>query len=233
MNPLPTHIAVIMDGNGRWAQNKDLPRVEGHRKGIETVEEITMACSDAGIKYLTLYAFSDENWERPVEEVVALMNLLVEFLSKKKQKLIDNKVKFRTIGDIDRLPGFVKDVIADVEKGTSACTGMTLLVALSYGARTEICRAIERVIKAGVKEITPESFEGFLDTKGVPDPDLLIRTSGEQRVSNFLLWQIAYAEFYFTDTLWPDFTKADLMRSIDVYMRRERRFGKTSGQMGE
>jgi len=231
MSQIPTHIAIIMDGNGRWAQDKGLPRVDGHRKGIETVEDITMACRELGVKFLTLYAFSDENWERPIEEINALMNLLVEFLHKKKQKLIDNRVKFTTIGDIDRLPGFVRSAIDDVKEATLSCDGMTLLVALSYGARTEICRAVERAVKAGKKTFSPEILESFLDTHGIPDPDLLIRTSGEERVSNFLLWQIAYSEFYFTKKLWPDFTRADLETAIEEFGRRERRFGKTSGQL--
>lgn len=231
MNPLPKHIAMIMDGNGRWAINHDQPRLEGHRKGIGTVEDITIACKNLGISYLTLYAFSDENWDRPVEEVMGLMGLLVEFLKIKKQKFLDNGIRFQTIGDFDRLPKAVRAAIEDTKNATAECDKMTLIVALSYGARTEICRAFQRASEAGVKDVTPENIAPYLDTAGIPDPDLLIRTSGELRISNFLLWQIAYSEFYFTDTLWPDFTQAELEKAIDSYRHRERRFGKTSGQL--
>ena len=196
-----------MDGNDRWAISHGLPRVEGHRKGIEVVEEITMACSDMGVKYLTLYAFSDENWERPPEEVAALMGLLVQFLRLKKEKLLKNNIRFRIIGDRDRLPKEVQDAVKDVEDATASQDKTHLIVALSYGARKEICRAFERVIETGKKEITPEDFSEFLDTKGIPDPDLLIRTSGEVRISNFLLWQVAYTEFYFTKVPWPEFDR--------------------------
>jgi undecaprenyl diphosphate synthase len=231
MNPLPKHIAIIMDGNGRWAQNLNLPRIDGHRKGIDAVEEITMAARDLGVRYLTLYAFSDENWDRPAAEVVALMDLLVKFLKLKKQKLIDNGIRFQTIGDNDRLPKYVQEAIAEEEELTRQCDKMALIVALSYGARTEICRAVEKCIEKGLSKITPELFSKFLDTNGIPDPDLLIRTSGELRVSNFLLWQIAYSEFYFLDKLWPDFGKADLAKAIEDYRKRERRFGKTGEQL--
>lgn len=231
MNDIPQHIAIIMDGNGRWAMNRDLSRVEGHKKGIEVVEDITIACRDLGVKYLTLYAFSDENWDRPVEEVKALMELLVKFLKLKRQKLIDNGIRLRSIGDNDRLPDEVRQALTDTEKATAHATDMTLIVALSYGSRTELCRSIKRMIDSGVKDITPEKLTQFLDTAEFPDPDLLIRTSGEQRVSNFLLWQIAYSEFYFTETLWPDFTKTDLEKAIQDYRQRERRFGKTSEQL--
>lgn len=231
MNPLPKHIAIIMDGNGRWAMSKGLPRIEGHRKGIEVVEEITMFAREAGIKYLTLYAFSDENWERPVEEVQALMNLLIEFLRLKRQKMIDNGIKFLMIGDSERLPAEVLKEIDATKKATANQTGMTLLVALSYGARGEICRAVNRAVAGGVKEFEPEMLSKYLDTVDIPDPDLMIRTSGELRVSNFLLWQLAYSEFYFTDIMWPEFTKENLLSAIESYCKRERRFGKTSEQL--
>ena len=226
MNPLPTHIAIIMDGNGRWALDRGLSRVEGHKKGVETVEEITIACREIGVKYLTLYAFSDENWERPVEEVKGLMNLLVEFLRIKRQKLIDNDVRFMTIGDNERLPEYVKKAIKETEEATRICNKMTLILAISYGSKNEICRAVKKLLKAGETEITPEAIEQRLDTAGLPDPDLFIRTSGELRVSNFLLWQIAYSEFYFPKKLWPDFTRLDLEIAIKDYQNRERRFGK-------
>lgn len=231
MNPIPQHIAIIMDGNGRWAKSKKKPRIEGHKKGIEAVEEITISAREAGIKFLTLYAFSDENWERPVEEVQALMNLLIEFLRLKRQKMIDNGIKFLMIGDSERLPDEVLKEVDATKKATSSQTGMTLLVALSYGARGEICRAVNRAIKAGIKEFEPEILSKYLDTIGIPDPDLLVRTSGEVRISNFLLWQLAYTEFYFTDTMWPDFSKNDLLLAIESYRGRERRFGKTSEQL--
>ncbi len=220
-----------MDGNGRWAQGRDLPRVEGHRRGIETVEEISEACRNIGVKYLTLYAFSDENWERPLDEIKALMGLLVAFLKMKRQKLIDNQIRFTVIGDRERLPGEVQAAIKDVEDATKGEKGMTLLVALSYGSRTEICRAAQKAVDAGVKELTPEAISEHLDTAGIPDPDLLIRTSGEKRISNFLLWQMAYTEFYFTEKLWPDFGRGDLEAAIKDYRQRERRFGKTSEQL--
>ncbi len=231
MNPIPKHIAIIMDGNGRWAVSHGRPRIEGHRKGIEAVENITMAANDLGVSYLTLYAFSEENWDRPLEEVKALMGLLVEFLELKRQKLVDKGVKFTTIGDFDRLPDVVKKAIDDTKKATANCKKMNLIVALSYGARAEICRALQHAIESGVKNVTPETLAPYLDTVGIPDPDLLIRTSGELRVSNFLLWQIAYTEFYFTETLWPDFSLAQLEQAIESYRQRERRFGKTSEQL--
>jgi undecaprenyl diphosphate synthase len=198
---------------------------------MEVVEDITEACRNLGVKFLTLYAFSDENWERPPDEVAALMRLLVSFLRSKKQKLITNQIRFKVIGDRQRLPGQVLEAIDDVETATTVLSGMTLLVALSYGSRTEICRAVQRAVESGAKDITPEEISGNLDTVGIPDPDLLIRTSGEKRISNFLLWQIAYSELYFTDKHWPDFTGADLEVAIEDYRRRERRFGKTSEQI--
>lgn len=220
-----------MDGNGRWATSHGFPRVEGHRKGIEIVEEITMACREIGVKYLTLYAFSDENWERPAEEVGALMGLLVQFLKLKKEKLLKNNIRFRIIGDRDRLPKEVQNAVKDVEDATASQDKLNLIVALSYGARREICRAFERVVQAGKKDITPEEFSEFLDTRGIPDPDLLIRTSGEVRISNFLLWQVAYTEFYFTKTPWPEFDRKSLENAIKEFGSRERRFGKTSEQL--
>ena len=231
MNPIPQHIAIIMDGNGRWAVSRGLSRIEGHSKGIETVEEITMACREAGIKYLTLYAFSDENWERPADEVHGLMKLLVEFLRLKKQKMIDNQIRFTAIGERKRLPKTVQGALQDIENATASLDGMTLIVALSYGSKNEICRAVERLIKKGSKVITPEAVSANLDTADFPDPDLFIRTSGEIRISNFLLWQLAYSELYFTDVMWPEFTAKDLQEAIENYRKRERRFGKTSEQI--
>jgi len=231
MNAIPRHIAIIMDGNGRWAESRGLLRVEGHRKGIETVELITEVCKDFGVEFLTLYAFSDENWERPREEVSALMGLLGQFLKAKREKLVREKIRFITIGETERLPKEVRDEIEATRVATSRDYVITLVVALSYGARTEICRAATKAVESGERVLTPEILEKHLYTTGVPDPDLLIRTSGEIRLSNFLLWQCAYTEFYFTEKSWPDFGRDDLKVAIDDYRRRERRFGKTSAQL--
>jgi len=228
MNPLPTHIAMIMDGNGRWAGLKDLPREAGHRQGAQVAEAMVEACHDRGISYLTLYAFSDENWERPVEEVVALMQLLDEFVISKRDKMKKKGIRFRTIGDISRLPDFVLNSINQTIEATAGGNKLTLTLALSYGSRAEICRAIERCQKDGIQNITPEALNGHLDTAGYPDPDLLIRTSGEYRISNYLLWQLAYTELYFTKTLWPDFTDKELDLAITDFQNRDRRYGRVS-----
>jgi undecaprenyl diphosphate synthase len=225
MNPLPTHIAIIMDGNGRWARTKGIPREEGHRRGAETAENIVEACRDMGIRYLTLYAFSEENWQRPLHEVDALMCLLQYYISAKRSKMIENDIRFRTIGDISKLP---KEVVLEIERTkeeTSKCNGMDLILAVSYSSDSEIVRAVNKLIAKGVKEVTAADISSHLDTAGIPNPDLLIRTSGELRLSNFLLWQCAYTEFYFTKVLWPDFTRKDLEEAIRDYMKRERRFG--------
>ncbi|PIR20514.1 MAG: di-trans,poly-cis-decaprenylcistransferase [Deltaproteobacteria bacterium CG11_big_fil_rev_8_21_14_0_20_47_16] len=228
MNPLPSHIAIIMDGNGRWAGQRDLPREAGHRQGAQTAEAMVEACHERGISYLTLYAFSDENWERPVEEVIALMQLLDEFVISKRDKMKKKGIRFRTIGDISRLPDFVLDSINQTISETADGNKLTLTLALSYGSRAEICRAIERCQKAGIQRITPEAIDAHLDTAGYPDPDLLIRTSGEHRISNYLLWQLAYTELYFTNTMWPEFSEADLDLAIDDYRKRDRRYGRVS-----
>jgi undecaprenyl diphosphate synthase len=228
MNPLPTHIAIIMDGNGRWAGQRDLPREAGHRQGALTAESIVEACHDRGISYLTLYAFSDENWERPAEEIVALMQLLDEFVISKRDKMRSKGIRFRAIGDISRLPKFVLESIHKTIEETSGGQRLTLTLALSYGSRAEICRAIQRCHAKGIQEITPADIDAHLDTAGYPDPDLLIRTSGEHRISNYLLWQLAYTELYFTKTLWPDFTANDLDVAIADFRGRDRRFGRIS-----
>jgi len=231
MKSLPTHIAVIMDGNGRWAAERDLPRSEGHRRGAEAIERIVRAARDRGIRYLTVYGFSEENWQRPADEVQALMELMCFFLLQKREEMVAEGTRFRVIGDIARLPGEVREEIRKTEEATKQGRGLTLVVALSYGGRQELCRAFGRLMSRGVTECTPESIDAALDTAGMPDPDLLIRTSGECRVSNFLLWQIAYAELYITEALWPDFDAAELDRALTWFAKRERRFGLTNEQL--
>ncbi len=226
MNPLPTHVAIIMDGNGRWAQARGLPRMAGHREGVEAADRIVTACREMGIAFLTLYAFSDENWERPQDEVDQLMHLLAEFLASKREKMIRNGVRLRTIGDTERLPADVQESLRATMAATQGGQQVTLILALSYGARAEICRAVERARQAGHAQITPMLLHQYLDTADFPDPDLLIRTSGEFRISNYLLWQLAYTELYFTDVLWPDFTPENFRQAVDEYRGRERRFGR-------
>lgn len=236
LKKLPQHIAIIMDGNGRWAGQKGLPRVEGHRRGSEVVDEIVTASRDLGIRYLTLYAFSMENWARPKDEITALMALLQEFLISKRPKLMQHEIRLASIGDVERLPPSVLATLRETEELTRSNDKMLLLLALSYSGKDEIVRAINELLKE--KEngafqdnfISMEQFAKYLDTAGVPDPDLLIRTSGERRISNFLLWQNAYAELYFTDVLWPDFGKEEFYKAIAEYQTRERRFGKVSDQ---
>jgi undecaprenyl diphosphate synthase len=231
MPNIPKHIAIIMDGNGRWAATNGLPRAEGHRRGAERIEAIIEACKNRGIKYITLYAFSEENWMRPGVEVIALMHLLRHFLVSKRQGMVERGVRFRAIGDIARLPSELQQDIKETERMTASCRDITMVVALSYGGRHEICRACNSLLAKGVKDATPELFAAELDTNGMPDPDLLIRTSGEYRISNFLLWQLAYAELYFTETLWPDFDDKALDLAIESYATRERRFGMISEQV--
>jgi len=231
MKKIPKHIAIIMDGNGRWANERGLSRAEGHRRGAETIENIVVACRDRGIRYLTLYAFSEENWRRPSDEVLSLMQLMRHFLVSKRAELIEERTAFRVIGDVDRLPPEVRSEIAETVEATKDGDRMTLIVALSYGGRQEICRAVNALIKRGRREFTPEVLEEGLDTRSVPDPDLLIRTSGECRISNFLLWQLAYSELYFTETLWPEFTAENLDAALESFARRQRRFGMTAGQL--
>jgi len=234
---MPGHIAIIMDGNGRWARMRGLPRIAGHREGIKSVREIVTFCREVGIEVLTIYAFSAENWKRPELEVKALMMFLEEYLQRELKTLMDNNIRFMTIGQTDKLPGSVKKWIEKVEKKTEHNTSMILNIALSYGGRTEIVDAILRIMNDITNgAIKPENidsklFSNYLYTKGLPDPDLMIRTSGETRISNFLLWQIAYAELYFTKTLWPDFRRHDLLLAILDYQHRERRFGMIEEQI--
>lgn len=231
MRTIPNHIAIIMDGNGRWAAERGLSRAEGHKRGAERIEEIIEACKERGVRYITLYAFSDENWNRPSDEVLALMQLLKHFLKSKRQGMIRKGVRFRAVGDIERLPSDLIKDIRETEEATKAGEKIMMIVALSYGSRQEICRAAEALAKKGMTEITAEVFAEHLDTAGIPDPDLLVRTSGECRISNFLLWQLAYTELYFTDVPWPDFSPEELDRAIESYSKRERRFGMTSEQV--
>ncbi|MFH0798965.1 MAG: polyprenyl diphosphate synthase [Pseudomonadota bacterium] len=231
MKNIPNHIAIIMDGNGHWAQEHGLARAEGHRRGAETIEKIVRACHDRGVKYLTLYAFSEENWMRPSEEVSGLMQLLRIFLASKRDEMLEKGIRFMTIGDVSKLSEDVGRDLAETAEATRGGKDMTLIVALSYGGRQEICRAVTNLLRAGVKEITPERFSSALYTTDIPDPDLLIRTSGEYRISNFLLWQLAYTELFFTEILWPDFGEAELDRAIKSFAGRERRYGLTSEQV--
>jgi undecaprenyl diphosphate synthase len=224
---LPRHLAVIMDGNGRWAAQRHLPRVEGHRAGIESVREVVEGSARLGIRVLTLYAFSVENWKRPVSEVSTLMMLLKRYLRLELNTLLRNNIRFHVIGRSDDLAPDIRSELALAEEQTSANTGMLFNIALNYGGRAEIVEAVRRLIDAGIPsdQIDEQRFAGFLYTAGQPDPDLLIRTSGEMRVSNFLLWQIAYAEIWVTETLWPDFRKRHLLEAILAYQKRERRYG--------
>lgn len=230
-NALPTHIAIIMDGNGRWAKERHLPRVEGHRNGVESVRATVRACGEIGIKYLTLYAFSVENWNRPKDEVDTLMKYLARYLKNEIGELNRNNVRLEVIGQIYRLPEFVQDQLKKTQAALEKNNGLTLVLALSYGGRTEIVeavRAIAEKAKAGKiepAEINEQVISQHLYTRHTPDPDLLIRTSGEMRVSNFLLWQISYAELVVLPTLWPDFRKPQLFAAIEEYARRHRRFG--------
>ncbi len=228
--PLPRHVAIIMDGNGRWAQARGLPRVAGHREGAVAVRTVTRAARRLGLEALTLYAFSLQNWSRPAEEVEALMLLLVEFLEKEQQELLDNAIRLNAIGDLERLPVQVRERLEAVRAATAAGRGMTLTLALSYGGREELVHAA-RVAVASGKPIDEAALEAGLWTRGLPGLDLLIRTSGERRISNFLLWQAAYAELYFTDTHWPAFDERELLTAVADYQARERRFGLTGEQI--
>ena len=229
---LPEHIAVIMDGNGRWAKGKGAERIFGHRNAVDAVNAVTEGCAELGIKYLTLYAFSTENWGRPKIEIDALMELLVKTLRKELQRLHDNNIRLRTIGDVGHLPKDCQQNLLDAAESTKNNTGLTLLVALSYSGRWEIVQAVKKIVEDAIagrvtpSKVTESLVASYLETAGIPDPELLIRTSGELRISNFLLWQIAYTEIFVTKTLWPDFRKEDLYGAICDYQKRERRFGK-------
>lgn len=228
---VPNHIAIILDGNGRWAKAKGLPRGYGHVKGCANLEQVCYDIKDLGVKYLTVYAFSTENWKRPEDEVQALMKLLRQYLKNCIKRSTKNNMCVRVLGDVSRLEPDMQESIRELEEVTKNNTGLHFQVALNYGSRDEMLRGMrtiaEKVEKGECKpgEITEEMFSESLDTKGIPDPDLLIRTSGEERLSNFLLWQLAYTEFYFTDVLWPDFDKNELKKAIDYYNGRDRRYG--------
>lgn len=229
----PIHIGIIMDGNGRWAKSKNLDRIEGHKRGIDTVREITTACRKLGVKHLTLYAFSEENWKRPKLEVSGLMSLLKQFLQSELKLMTDEGIRLRTIGNTSKLPLIERTVLEQTIKLTAKNTGMDLILALSYGGRDELARAMQKIVEKKIdsKDITPELISENLDTAGIPDPELIIRTSGEFRTSNFLPWQSIYSEFFVTETLWPDFNKEELNKIINDYSKRERRFGLTSEQV--
>lgn len=234
---VPAHIGIIMDGNGRWAKSKNLDRIEGHRKGIDTVREITTACRKLGVKHLTLYAFSEENWKRPTLEVSGLMSLLKIFLQSEAGLMMDESIRLRTIGNTSKLPLIERTILDQTMKLTSKNSGMDLILALSYGGRDELVRAIQKIAvkvereEIEAKDITAEMISSSLDTHDIPDPELIIRTSGEFRTSNFLPWQSIYSEYFVTETLWPDFTPAELQTIIEKFNQRERRFGLTGDQI--
>ncbi len=237
VNNLPKHIAIIMDGNGRWAKKQGAARVFGHKNAIKAVRDTTEACAELGVKYLTLYAFSTENWSRPKEEVNALMQLLVSTIRSETETLTKNNVRLFTIGNIDTLPKSCQKELQEAIEITRNNTGLQLVLALSYSGRWEILEAVRKItsdVEKGTLQtasITDEVFAQYLNTKNIPDPELLIRTSGEMRISNFLLWQIAYSEIYISDILWPDFRREHLYEAITAYQKRERRFGKISEQV--
>lgn len=239
MSRLPEHIAVIMDGNGRWAKQQGKIRIFGHQNGVGAVRAISEACAELGVRYLTLYAFSTENWNRSQMEVDALMKLLSKTIAEETSTLNKNKIRLNVIGDVQRLPEYNYNALMKAVEDTKDNDRMTLTLCLSYSGRWEIAQAARQIAEKVRKgELLPEyidetSFSGFLQTNGMPDPELLIRTSGEERISNFLLWQLAYSEFYFTDKLWPDFGKEDLYEAIADYQNRERRFGKTTEQLND
>jgi len=232
LNSLPRHVAIIMDGNGRWAVRRGMPRIMGHKRGAETVRNVVELCRKLGIEVLTLYAFSDENWGRPRQEVSFLMNMLGGYLRSEIRTMKTNGIRFRTIGRTDRLPKTAQKWVDKAASETAGNTGMVLNLALSYGGRGEILEAVRRIQSSGgvPADLDEQQFSSYLDTADLPDPDLIVRTSGEKRISNFLLWQAAYAELYFTDVLWPDFNEKELLVALLDYQGRQRRFGLTEEQ---
>ncbi|PRY89111.1 isoprenyl transferase [Mongoliibacter ruber] len=236
-NNIPQHIAIIMDGNGRWAQKKGAMRIFGHRNALTAVRESIEMATELGVKHLTLYAFSTENWARPKEEINALMEILVNSIIKEVPSMMENNITLSSIGDISSLPKGAQEKLQEAYETTKNNTGLTVYLALSYSGRWEIQQAVKDIVKKvvdgqmGIEDITQAQIAAHLNTKNIPDPELLIRTSGELRISNFLLWQLAYSELYFTDVLWPDFRKEHLVEAILDYQKRERRFGKTGAQI--
>ena len=234
---VPTHVAIIMDGNGRWAESRGWPRVRGHEVGAESVREITRACRELGCKALTLYSFSTENWRRPAEEVAALMGLLARFLIQERREILTHDIRLNAVGQLERLPLAVRAALKELMHASRDNKGMVLTLALSYGSRTEIAEAARALAKKAASgrirpdQIDEAAFAAELQTAGIPDPDLLIRTSGELRLSNFMLWQLAYAEIYVTETLWPEFRRPQLQEAFEAFGRRERRFGATGAQL--
>ncbi|SVC33532.1 uncharacterized protein METZ01_LOCUS286386 [marine metagenome] len=237
LTQMPRHIAIIMDGNGRWAKKNSLPRIQGHWEGVKTVDRIVTLCRKIDIEALTLYSFSDENWSRPHAEINALMKILDHYLKKELKRMKEENIRFNTIGQIEELPSEIQTLIINTKDYTKDCNGMTLTLALSYGGRQEILKSVQQIaekVQTGelrVEDIDYSIFENFLQTKSLPDPDLLIRTSGEIRVSNFLLYQIAYTELHYTQVLWPEFKEEDLLHAIIDFQKRERRFGMTQEQI--
>ncbi|WP_373740636.1 isoprenyl transferase [Neisseria sp.] len=228
---IPRHVAVIMDGNGRWAKKRFLPRVMGHKKGLDALENMVKHCAEMGVEYLTVFAFSTENWRRPQDEVSFLMGLFLQALQKQVRRMHENNMRVRVIGNRSRFNDDIRKGIEDAESLTAGNTGLTLTVAADYGGRWDILQAANKLLAEGVSEITEEAVTRHLMLGDAPEPDLFIRTGGETRISNFLLWQMAYAELYFTDTLWPDFDKAALEAAVASFRKRERRFGRTSEQL--
>ena len=234
---LPRHVGIIMDGNGRWAQRHGLPRLEGHRVGADSVRDITRAARELGIEALTLYAFSSQNWQRPIDEVTGLMELLRDYLIGERAEILDNAIRLDAVGDVERLPALVKGPLDELRAASAANHGMTLTLALSYGGRESIARAVRAAVRDAVagalapEQVDVECVASYLPTSRLPPVDLLIRSSGEQRISNFMLWEIAYAELVFVDVLWPEFRREHLHACLEQYAARERRFGLTSGQL--
>jgi undecaprenyl diphosphate synthase len=234
---IPRHVGIIMDGNGRWAETRGLPRLDGHHAGAESVRDITRAARELGIEALTLYAFSSQNWSRPAAEVAGLMHLLRDYLRDERAEILDNAIRLEAIGDVERLPPFVREPLDELRAVSATNRGMLLTLALSYGGRESIARAVRDAVRDAIagslraEDVDVARFQGYLPTAGYPPLDLLIRTSGEQRISNFMLWELAYAELVFTDVLWPEFRRQNLYECLEVYAARERRFGLTSSQL--